>query len=108
MRSGHTSPFFAELLKTLRTEPGWSPNTLADTIDSDDHQVSRQENGRIIPRLATVVRFTAILTISLDDRVIEAATSRPPPSPTTPHITPAYRLLAATARTPHDRPPHRR
>ena len=57
------------------------PSRLANKVGADARQVSRNENGRLTPSVAAVVRLAEALNVSVDYLVVEGAPRRPLPGP---------------------------
>jgi len=66
-----------ERIKLLRKERGWSQDELAQKIDSDARQISRYENGKIVPSVEAVIRLAQTLDVSIDYLLLEDVPRRP-------------------------------
>ena len=66
-----------ERMKELRKERGWSQGDLATKIGADGRQISRYENGRIVPSVEALARIAEAFDISSDYLLFEDATRRP-------------------------------
>lgn len=72
----HQMPL-GERTKALRTEAGLSQAELAERVGGDGRQISRNENGRIIPNLDALARIAEALNVSLDHLVFDGVGRRP-------------------------------
>ncbi len=67
-----------ERIRALRSERGWSQDELATKISAAGaHQISRYENGKIIPATETVVRLAEVFDVSIDYLLVDEAPRRP-------------------------------
>lgn len=61
---------FADQVKQLRTERGWSQDELAAKVFVSRQAVSKWENGDGNPDLETVVKLANLFGVSLDELVL--------------------------------------
>jgi len=66
-----------EKLKALRREKGWSQDEFAFNAQIDGRQVSRYENGRVMPSVEVVIKMAKAYNVSLDYLLIDDAPRRP-------------------------------
>src|ERR1700691_3298799 len=67
-----------ERIKALRSERGWSQDELSTKISAAGaHQISRYENGKIMPATETVVRLAEVFDVSIDYLLVEDSPRRP-------------------------------
>jgi transcriptional regulator with XRE-family HTH domain len=71
-----------EKLKQLRKEKGWSQDELAFHAQIDGRQVSRYENGRVMPSVDVIVKIAKAYDVSIDYLLLDDVPRRParPPS----------------------------
>lgn len=71
-----------EKLKQLRKEKGWSQDEFAYHVQIDGRQVSRYENGRVMPSVDVIVKIAKAYDVSIDYLLVDDAPRRParPPS----------------------------
>jgi transcriptional regulator with XRE-family HTH domain len=68
---------FADRVKTLRAERGWSQTDLAGKIGAAPAQISRYESGRTAPSADTVIRLAEVFDVSCDYLLVDQAARRP-------------------------------
>ncbi len=66
-----------EKLKTLRREKAWSQDEFAFNAQIDGRQVSRYENGRVMPSIEVVIKMAKAYDVSLDYLLLEESPRRP-------------------------------
>lgn len=71
-----------EKLKQLRKEKGWSQDEFAYHAQIDGRQVSRYENGRVMPSVDVIVKIAKAYDVSIDYLLLDDVPRRParPPS----------------------------
>jgi len=62
---------FGAKLKELRNEKGYSQEELSQKIDADGKQISRYENGKIMPSADVLVKIAETFNISIDYLLLE-------------------------------------
>lgn len=69
-------------LKQLRKEKGWSRDEFAYHAQIDGRQVSRYENGRVMPSVDVIVKIAKAYDLSIDYLLLDDVPRRParPPS----------------------------
>ena len=67
---------FADRVRALRAERGWSQTDLAERIAAAPAQISRYESGRTAPSADTVVRLAEVFGISCDYLLVDDAPRR--------------------------------
>lgn len=72
-----TDVSLGEKLKTLRRERGWSQDEFAFQAEVDGRQVSRYENGRVMPSVEVVIKMARAYDVSLDFLLLEDVPRRP-------------------------------
>jgi len=66
-----------ERMKLLRKERQWSQGDLAERIGADARQISRYENGRILPSVEVLARIADAFDVSADYLMFPDAPRRP-------------------------------
>jgi len=74
---GETKLPLGERMKRLRQERGWSQSELAGQIGGDGRQISRYENGHIVPSVEALTKIAEALDISTDFLLFESIARRP-------------------------------
>lgn len=60
-------------IKILRKEKKWSQAELGNKIGGDARQISRYENGKIIPSAETIVKIAKVFDVSTDYLLLDNA-----------------------------------
>lgn len=68
---------FGEKLKALRKEKGWSQEDLARKVGGDGRQISRYENGHIMPSAEVLAKIAETFDVSLDYLLFDNVHRRP-------------------------------
>ncbi|MFQ5699732.1 MAG: helix-turn-helix domain-containing protein [Myxococcota bacterium] len=61
----------------MRREKGWSQDEFACDAKIDGRQVSRYENGRVMPSIEVVIKMAKAYNVSLDYLLLDDAPRRP-------------------------------
>jgi len=58
---------FGKNLTRLRKLKGWTQRELADLINIDNSMIARWENGKVLPRSATIQKIAEALEVPVDE-----------------------------------------
>lgn len=64
-------------IKQLRKEQGWGQDELAQKVATVAPQISRYENGKIVPSTEMIVKLAEAFDVSIDYLLVEGALRRP-------------------------------
>jgi len=64
---------FGKNLMRLRKLKGWTQRELADLINIDNSMIARWENGKVLPRSATIQKIAEALEVSVDELLVAFA-----------------------------------
>jgi transcriptional regulator with XRE-family HTH domain len=76
IQGGHDVPL-GERIKLLRKERGWGQSELAEKIASDARQISRYENGKIVPSVEAIIKIAQAFDVSIDYLLLDDVPRRP-------------------------------
>ena len=68
---------FGEKIKILRKENGLSQDQLSEKINGDGRQISRYENGKMMPSIEAVIKIAKTFNISIDYLLLEDSIRKP-------------------------------
>lgn len=86
---------FAETLKKMRRERGFSQEELAERLGTSKQVISRYESGQRIPKISMAYQIAKVLGISLEE--LNGQTHTPAPTPTHAHIYEGTQIAARTS-----------
>lgn len=57
---------FADKLRQLRKDRGWTQDKLAEKLDAHGRQIGKYELGLILPGAETLIKIAKVLNVSID------------------------------------------
>lgn len=92
---------FGERIKQIRKAKGLSQVEFAKHCGTDPRQVSRYENGHVLPSLDVLIKMATAMDVTIDYLLIEDAPKRPLKVKSSPLLDRAYDLQALTEDDQH-------